>query len=101
MLKAHGIEIVAFVSSVGKVHLPSFDAATSIDDDKDEEPLSKEYVQLLKTISREEVDKEMVRCPNREIAQKMEDVGLFFCIYPRSQPLLFSKQTTYTFETLK
>ena len=70
---AHGIEIVAFVSSVGKVHLPAF--ATESGREEDDEPLTKEYMQLLSTITRDEVDKEMVRCPNREIAQKMEDVS--------------------------
>jgi chorismate synthase len=70
---AHGIEIVAFVSSVGKIHLPAFSTATG--QEEDDEPLSKEYVQLLNTVTREEVDKEMVRCPNREIAQSMEDVS--------------------------
>ncbi|KAL7416212.1 chorismate synthase [Mrakia frigida] len=68
---AHGIEIVAFVSSVGKIHLPAFSTATG--NEEDDEPLSKEYVQLLNTVTREIVDKEMVRCPNREIAQLMED----------------------------
>lgn len=70
---AHGIEIVAFVSSVGKIHLPAYSTATG--NEEDDEPLSKEYVHLLNTVTREIVDKEMVRCPNREIAQKMEDVS--------------------------
>ncbi|CDZ97316.1 chorismate synthase [Phaffia rhodozyma] len=71
---AHNISIVAFVSSVGKVHLPSFDApSANAGEDTDEVPLSEEFMNLLKTVTREEVDKEIVRCPNKEISAKMEE----------------------------
>jgi hypothetical protein len=33
-------------------------------------------MELLKTVSREEVDKELTRCPNAEISAKMADVRL-------------------------
>ncbi|KAL4401471.1 bifunctional chorismate synthase/riboflavin reductase [NAD(P)H] Aro2 [Malassezia pachydermatis] len=62
-----GVEIVAFVSSVGRVTLPSYN------DEDDEEPLSKEYVDILNTVTREQVDKENVRCPNAEVAERMRE----------------------------
>lgn len=72
---AYGIEIVAFVASVGKVHIPSSSGApaTSESEDPDfaEDALSPEYVKLLKTITREEVDKYPTRCPHAETSEKM------------------------------
>ncbi|KAF8555904.1 chorismate synthase [Imleria badia] len=61
--QVYGIDIVAFVSSVGKIHLPSNVVPPSMtpdgDDDNDdvEDALSPEFRQLLSTITREEVDK--------------------------------------------
>ncbi|KAI0005420.1 chorismate synthase [Russula compacta] len=76
--QAHGIEIVAFVSSVGKVHLPSSIvppslAATGVDEDKDEDEdvLSPEFRTLLATVTREEVDKFTTRCPHPETSERM------------------------------
>jgi len=72
---AHGIEIVAFVSSVGKIHLPSAisppSQVPSDDDDTVEEALSPEFVKLLNTITREEVDKFITRCPHEETSERM------------------------------
>ncbi|KAG6897372.1 hypothetical protein C0992_002141 [Termitomyces sp. T32_za158] len=70
---AYGIEIVAFVSSVGKIHLPSIVAPTSSEDDDDEaqDALSEEFRHLLKTITREEVDKYTTRCPHPETSERM------------------------------
>ncbi len=74
----HGIEIVAFVSSVGKIHMPSTVSTTSSslqrDDDEAEDALTDEFVGLLKTITREEVDKHPTRCPHPETAEKMTQV---------------------------
>jgi chorismate synthase len=76
--QAYGIEIVAFVSSVGKIHLPASVAPPSLgphdDDDSNDDihdALSPEFQQLLKTITREEVDKHLTRCPHPETAEKM------------------------------
>ncbi|KAJ7451150.1 chorismate synthase [Mycena latifolia] len=70
---AHGIEIVAFVSSVGKVHLPLMAAAPSADDDDDApEPMSEEFRNLLATVSRADVDKHPTRCPHPETAERMK-----------------------------
>jgi chorismate synthase len=59
---AYGVEIVAFVSSVGKVHLPASLAPPSLapadpdeEDDTAHDALTPEFVKLLATITREEV----------------------------------------------
>ena len=79
--QAYGIEIVAFVSSVGKIHLPDALAPPSLtalkggeDDDEAEDALSPEFRQLLATITREEVDKYTTRCPHLETSEKMTQV---------------------------
>ncbi|KAH9043797.1 chorismate synthase [Lactarius pseudohatsudake] len=59
--QAHGIEIVAFVSSVGKIHLPS-----TIEDS-----LTPEFRTLLAKVTREEVDKFTTRCPHAETSERM------------------------------
>ena len=63
---AHGIEIVAWVSSVGGIHhIPS----------TTEYPCTShnpKFLQLLQAITRETVDKSPVRCPDPEVAAKME-----------------------------
>ncbi|KAH7884011.1 chorismate synthase [Phlebopus sp. FC_14] len=75
--QVYGIEIVAFVSSVGKIHLPSNVAPPSMtpdgdeDNDEVEDALSPEFRQLLATITREEVDKHPTRCPHPETAERM------------------------------
>lgn len=78
---AYGIEIVAFVSSVGKVHLPATLAPPSLtpqnpdeDDDNAQDALSKDFIQLLSTITREEVDKMTTRCPHAETSERMTQV---------------------------
>ncbi|WWD16749.1 chorismate synthase [Kwoniella shandongensis] len=63
--EAFGVEIVAFVASVGKVALPFAE--------EDDEVLGKEYVDLIKTVKREEVDKEITRCPHKATSTKMEE----------------------------
>ncbi|KAG8936913.1 hypothetical protein FRC03_008597 [Tulasnella sp. 419] len=76
----HGIEIVAFVSSVGKIHIPTQNttsASTTIpgtpeDDDASEDALSPEFIKLLDTISREEVDKDILRCPHPDTRDRMK-----------------------------
>lgn len=79
--QAYGIEIVAFVSSVGKIHLPANVAPGSLapleideDDDKAQDALSKDFIDLLATITREDVDKHPTRCPHQETAERMTRV---------------------------
>ena len=62
--EAYGVEIVAFVASAGKVCLPFAET--------EDEVLSKDYVQLLSSVSREEIDKEITRCPHKETSSKIE-----------------------------
>ncbi|TFK86539.1 chorismate synthase [Polyporus arcularius HHB13444] len=72
---AYGVEIVAFVSSVGKVQLPSAASpssqASTDDDDTVEDALSPEFVELLKTVTREQVDAQQTRCPHAETSERM------------------------------
>jgi len=70
---AYGIEIVAFVSSVGKIHIPDYKstATENEDDDSVADVLSEEFRNLLSTISREQVDGHLTRCPHPETAERM------------------------------
>jgi chorismate synthase len=95
--QAHGIEIVAFVSSVGKVCLPSSvvppsraAAATEADEDDDEieDALSLEFRNLLATVTREEVDKHPTRCPHTETSERMIKVRISFSVPGLSVHLL-------------
>lgn len=45
------------------------------DNDDVEDALSPEFRQLLSTITREEVDKHVTRCPHLETAERMTKVG--------------------------
>lgn len=83
-LKAvYGIEIVAFVSSVGKIHLPALLSPPSLtpsddneDNDNVDDAISEEFRKLLTTITRDEVDKHPTRCPHKETAEKMTQVSV-------------------------
>ncbi|WFD29737.1 chorismate synthase [Malassezia sp. CBS 17886] len=68
--EAYGMEIVAFVSSVGQVQLPLHPGAEESEDES-ELPLSAEYLQLLESVTREAVDREDVRCPDAATAERM------------------------------
>jgi len=93
--QAHGIEIVAFVSSVGQIHLPSTVLAAASDangnSDEMEDALSPEFRNLLATITREEVDKFATRCPHEETSERMIKV----CSFKQ-----FSEYTTLTLHPL-
>jgi len=58
---------VAFVGSVGRVALPFTEG--------EEEVLGGEYLDLLRGVTREMVDKEITRCPHKETSAKMEEVS--------------------------
>ncbi|GAA5869876.1 hypothetical protein JCM3774_000519 [Rhodotorula dairenensis] len=62
---AYGVEIVAFVSSVGKIHIP--------DSAGDDDLLSEDYLALMHDLTREKVDENTVRCPHQETAELMEE----------------------------
>ncbi len=63
---AHGVEIIAFVSSVGQIHIP---ASTS----DDSAPFSKAYYDLLAHTTRPEIDASAVRCPDATTADQMSE----------------------------
>jgi chorismate synthase len=73
--EAYGVEIVAFVTSVGKIHMPytQIRSQTTEDDDDDsaEEPLTSDFINLLDTINRAEVDKYPTRCPHPATSERM------------------------------
>ncbi|KAI0035288.1 chorismate synthase [Vararia minispora EC-137] len=71
--EAYGVEIVAFVSSVGKIHMPSSTPASadSEDDDVTGDVPSSEFRELLSTITRADVDKFVTRCPHPETSERM------------------------------
>lgn len=75
----YNIEIIAFVSSVGKIKLPAYvsppSQVPSDDDDDVEDALSPEFVKLLKTITRAEVDSYATRCPHQETSDLMVKVS--------------------------
>ncbi|KAF8338145.1 chorismate synthase [Cantharellus anzutake] len=76
--QAFGVEIVAFVSSVGKIAIPSTESPKIIsdkspceDEDENEDALTPEFRELLRTITRERVDAHPIRCPHPGTAEKM------------------------------
>lgn len=76
--QVHNIDIVAFVASVGKIHLPSSVAPPSLappdaneENDDSEDALSPEFVHLLKTVTRDAVDENPTRCPHPPTAERM------------------------------
>ena len=77
---AYGVEIVAFVSSVGKVQLPSAVSPPSQvppeDDDAVEDALSPEFMRLLGSVNREQVDAFQTRCPHAETSERMVKVRI-------------------------
>lgn len=77
---AYGIEIVAFVSSVGKVHLPGALAPSVVPSDKQEDTdevedaISPEFRQLIASVTREQVDQYPTRCPHPSTSERMTQV---------------------------
>lgn len=67
---ALGIEVVAFVSSVGKV-------AMKFVEEEAEGGVGADFLELLGTISREVVDGDETRCPDREVADRMREVDRY------------------------
>lgn len=65
--EAYGIEIVAFVSSVGNMHLFDADAADAVSADA-------AFLSLADELTRERVDEFLpVRCPHADSARRMEE----------------------------
>lgn len=76
-LALHGIEIVAFVNSVGNIHLEPNDLNYS-DSISQESWMNgwKDWWGFLDTVKRQDVEKHLVRCPKQDIADKMKDLIL-------------------------
>lgn len=68
--QAYGVEIVAFVSSVGKVAMPF------VRDLEESETVKPEFYEFLNTISRDVVDADITRCPDPQTAEAMKEVKL-------------------------
>ena len=70
-----GVEIVAFVSSVGKISIPASESSKHVqldeENDEVEDALTPEFRQLLTTVTREQVDQYPTRCPHPETAERM------------------------------
>ncbi|RIA83867.1 chorismate synthase [Glomus cerebriforme] len=62
----HGVEIVAFVSSVSNIAMPFIH-------EQDERLYPENFWEFLNTISREEIDKDAVRCPDKIVSDKMRE----------------------------
>ncbi|KAG9289825.1 hypothetical protein G9A89_015405 [Geosiphon pyriformis] len=63
---AYGVEIVAFVSSVSKVTMKFITA-------DDDQGYPEEFWDFLNNVTREEVDKDIVRCPDKQISERMRE----------------------------
>jgi len=66
--EAFRTEIVAFVSSVGRVAMPF------IEQQNETGVPSEDFIKLLNTITREDIDSEPTRCPDKEASKKMTQV---------------------------
>lgn len=73
LTQVHGIQIVAFVSSVGRISIPSTTiSSTKEDEDHVDDVLNPEYIELLKTVTREQVDEDITRCPHAGTREAMK-----------------------------
>lgn len=73
LTQVHGIQIVAFVSSVGRISIPSTTiSSTKEDEDHVDDVLNPEYIELLKTVTREKVDEDITRCPHAGTREAMK-----------------------------
>ncbi|CAG8693601.1 3685_t:CDS:2, partial [Racocetra fulgida] len=63
---AHGIEFVAFVSSISSIVMPFIHM-------EDDRLFPQDFWELLNTIKREDIDKDPVRCPNKEVSGRMRE----------------------------
>ncbi|KAG0144095.1 hypothetical protein CROQUDRAFT_65382 [Cronartium quercuum f. sp. fusiforme G11] len=76
---AYGIEIVAFVSSVGQVHFTTKSLKAPVSNVTnevhcvDENWCDPEYMQYLSNLTRADVDKSLVRCPHLPSSALMEE----------------------------
>ncbi|KAI9105941.1 chorismate synthase [Phlyctochytrium arcticum] len=69
----HGIEVVAFVSSIGNVSLQPVSTYGSPENEKKWLSDWANWWNLLQTVSRKDTDSNEVRCPDAQIAERMRD----------------------------
>ncbi|KAJ1955920.1 bifunctional chorismate synthase/riboflavin reductase [NAD(P)H] aro2 [Linderina pennispora] len=66
--EAYGVEIVAFVSSVGAVEMGL------MKEEQSKASGSQKMRELMATITRDDVDKNAVRCPDEDASREMQDI---------------------------
>ena len=72
---AHGIEIVAFVCSVGHVNMEPMEDYAGPESEETWRGQWSKWWETLHGVSRQDVDSNEVRCPDQEVAQRMREVG--------------------------
>nr|KAJ3419508.1 bifunctional chorismate synthase/riboflavin reductase [NAD(P)H] aro2 [Polyrhizophydium stewartii] len=72
--QAHGIEVVAFVSSIGPASIEPMSAYPSAEAEAEWLASWHSWWNMLKTVKRSDVDANDVRCPSAETAARMRDV---------------------------
>jgi chorismate synthase len=75
---AHGIEVVAFVCSVGHVNMEPMEEYTGPENEVAWREKWNKWWETLHLVSRQDVDSNEVRCPDKEFAQKMREVCILF-----------------------
>ncbi|KAH6563043.1 chorismate synthase [Batrachochytrium salamandrivorans] len=73
---AYGIQVVAFVSSVGPISMEPIEPFRSLETKDQWMSKWNSWWAMLKTITREDVDTNDVRCPSKEHAMEMQNVIL-------------------------
>ncbi|QSL65002.1 hypothetical protein MERGE_002306 [Pneumocystis wakefieldiae] len=68
--ETYKIEIVAFVSSIGKIQM-NWNMNQENNEDDTESPISQAYLSFLSTVTREQVDASLVRCPDMATSAAM------------------------------
>jgi chorismate synthase len=68
--EAYGVEIIAFASSVGRVAMPFIQELEDAD-----EP-DHEVIEFMNTITREQIDADISRCPHPATAEAMKKVKI-------------------------
>ena len=83
--EAYGVEVVAFVSSVGKIAMPF------IHELEDTETVKPEFYDFLNTISREAVDEDISRCPDAATSEAMKEVNTTYMYIIRKYVYVYRK----------
>ncbi|KAG4301342.1 hypothetical protein PCANB_002309 [Pneumocystis canis] len=79
LFQTYGIEIVAFVSSIGQIHMQwdklnvesSMKQCRQFDNEDEDGLVSLEFLSFLSQVTRQQVDTSIVRCPDAVTSEKM------------------------------